>query len=88
MCLLAAYHLVDVILVREGSEIRWDPPAAVAAEEAKLQVKRGLLTDVVVDQGAAVLQLRTCEDEPLLLHGDTYTNTWTSNEQNSKKEPH
>jgi hypothetical protein len=32
--------------------------------------------------------LRPCEDEPLLLHGDTYTNTWTSNEQNSNKEPH
>lgn len=38
--------------------------------EAKLQVKRRFLLDAVVSQGAAVLQLRPRENEPLLLRGD------------------
>ena len=76
MCLLAADHLVDVVLVREGQEGWRDPPAEVgAAEEARLQVKRGLLLDAVVGHGAAVLQLRPREDEPLLVRGDTCTHT-------------
>ena len=78
MSLLAADHLVDVVLVREGQEGWRDPPAEVgAAEEAKLQVKRGLLLDAVVGHGAAVLQLRPREDEPLLVRSDTYKHTTT-----------
>jgi hypothetical protein len=51
VCLLAADHLVDVVLVREGQKGWRDPPAEVgAAEEAKLQVKHGLLLDGVVGQ--------------------------------------
>ena len=74
MCLLAADHLIDVVLVREGQEGWRDPPADVgAAEEAKLQVKRGVLLDDVVGDGAAVLQLRPRKDEPLLVRGDTCT---------------
>ena len=45
MCLLAADHLVDVVLVREGQEGWRDPPADVgAAEEAKLQVESFWMT--------------------------------------------
>jgi len=66
----AADHLVDVVVVHEGAEVWLDPPAA--AEEAKLQVKRGLLLDAVVGHGAPVLQLRPRQDEPLLVRGDTF----------------
>ena len=71
--LLAADHLFDVVLVHEGAEVWLDP--TVAAEEAKLQVKRGLLLDAVVGHGAPVLQLRPRQDEPLLVRGDTYKHT-------------
>ena len=61
------------MVVHEGAEVWLDPPAA--AEEAKLQVKRGLLLDAVVGHGAPVLQLRPRQDEPLLVRGDTYKHT-------------
>ncbi len=41
-----------------------------AAAQAQDEVERGLLLDVVVRQGAAVLQLLAGEDEALLIRGD------------------
>ena len=42
----------------------------VATAQAQHEVKRGLLLDVVVGQGAAVLQLLAGEDQALLVRGD------------------
>ena len=42
----------------------------LATAQAQHQVKRRLLLDVVVSQGAAVLQLLAREDEALLVRGD------------------
>ncbi|KAM0834178.1 hypothetical protein ACQ4PT_063786 [Festuca glaucescens] len=42
----------------------------LATAEAEHQVKGGLLLDVIVRQGAAILQLLTSEDETLLVRGD------------------
>ena len=41
-----------------------------ATSQTQHQVQRGLLLDVVVGQGAAVLQLLASEDEALLIRGD------------------
>ena len=41
-----------------------------AAAQAQDQVQRALLLDVVVGEGAAVLQLLAGEDEALLVRGD------------------
>ena len=51
---------------------RWGgrPSRLVAAAQAQHQVQRGLLLDVVVCQGAAVLQLLAGEDEALLVRGN------------------
>lgn len=62
--LLAADHLFQAVLVREGPEVGLDDPAAA---EAQHEVKRGLLLDVVVGQGAVILQLLPCKDEALLV---------------------
>ena len=43
---------------------------AVAAAKAEHQVQGGLLLDVVVGEGAAILQLLPGEDEALLIRGD------------------
>jgi hypothetical protein len=83
--LLAADHLVDCVLVHEGAEVWLDP--AVAAEEAKLHVKRGLLLDAVVGHGAAVLQLRPREDEPRLVRGDAYKHTTTDRLSTDRAKP-
>jgi hypothetical protein len=70
--ILAAGHLVLVVVARDGEEVGRDGEAAVlaAAAEPEDQVKRGLLLDVVVGEGAAVLQLLPCEDEALLVGWD------------------
>jgi hypothetical protein len=43
---------------------------SLATAEAQDEVERGLLLDVVVRQGAAVLQLLAGEDEALLVRRD------------------
>ena len=40
--------------------------------ETEDQVEGGLLLDVVVTEGAAIFQLLTSEDQPLLIWGDPY----------------
>ncbi|WVZ61556.1 hypothetical protein U9M48_011412 [Paspalum notatum var. saurae] len=70
MNVLAADHLVLVVLLGELAEAGLDPlgvSAPAAAAEAQHEVQRRLLLDVVVGQGAAVLQLLPGEDEALLL---------------------
>jgi len=63
---LAADHLVHVVLARKLDEGGLDDATA----EAEDKVKGGLLLDVVVREGAAVLELLAREDETLLVRGD------------------
>ena len=43
-----------------------------ASPETKHEVKRGLLLDVVVRKGSAILELLAREDEALLIRGDAF----------------
>ena len=63
---LAADHLVLVVLARKLDEGRLDDATA----EAEDKVKGGLLLDVVVREGAVILELLAREDETLLVRGD------------------
>ena len=65
-CSLAADHLVLVVLAGQDLQGGLDDAAA----QAQHQMQRGLLLDVVVGQGAAVLQLLAGEDQALLVRGD------------------
>jgi hypothetical protein len=73
---IAADHLVLAVPEGELEEVGFDVGGVVAAlalsaaAEAEHQVQRRLLPDVVVGQGALVLQLLPGEDEPLLLRRD------------------
>eukprot|EP01046_Picozoa_sp_COSAG06_P060081 COSAG06_NODE_12652_length_1347_cov_1.212340_2_plen_142_part_00 len=58
---LAADHLLTVVLAGKDHERRLDDAAA----EAEDQVESGLLLDVVVSQGAAILELLASKDEAL-----------------------
>ena len=68
---LAADQLVLVVLAGEDLQGGLDDAAA----EAEHQVQGGLLLDVVVGQGAAVLQLLAGEDQALLVRGDACMRT-------------
>lgn len=61
-----ANHLVTVVLHGEGLERRLDEPAAQPQDE----MERGFLLDVVVGEGAPVLELLAGEDEALLVRRD------------------
>lgn len=63
---LAADHLIAVVLGGKGLERGLDD----ATTETEDQVERRLLLDVVVGQGAAILELLAREDETLLVRGD------------------
>jgi len=63
---LAADHLVLVVLARKLDEGGLDDATA----EAEHEVKGGLLLDVVVREGAAILELLAREDKTLLVRGD------------------
>ncbi|BAT08679.1 Os09g0483150, partial [Oryza sativa Japonica Group] len=71
---LAADHLLLVVLERQEQEagLLDGVAAPAAAAEAEHQVQRRLLLDVVVGQGAAILQLLPREDEALLVRRDTF----------------
>jgi len=60
---LAANHLLAVVLLGQHAERGLDDAAA----EAKHQVERRLLLNVVVGQGATVLQLLAGENQSLLI---------------------
>ena len=63
----AADHLVAVVLLGQ------DPKAGLddATPKPEHQVEGGLLLDVVVRQGSAVLKLLSSEDQPLLIRRNT-----------------
>ena len=63
---LAADHLVRIVLLGQEPEGGLDD----ASPEPEDQVKGGLLLDVVVGEGPAILELLAGEDEPLLVRGD------------------
>uniref|UniRef100_A0A453IGN4 Uncharacterized protein n=1 Tax=Aegilops tauschii subsp. strangulata TaxID=200361 RepID=A0A453IGN4_AEGTS len=67
--LLAADQFLLVVLLGEFLEAGLDPGAPA---EAQHQVQRGLLLDVVVGQGAAIIQLLPREDEALLVRRDAF----------------
>ena len=70
---LAADHLVAFVLARQGGERSLDLHLTHAtASEAEDQVQGGLLLDVVVRKGAAILELLTGEDESLLIRRDAF----------------
>jgi hypothetical protein len=71
--ILAADFLVLIVLLGELTEAGFDSlgvAAPAAAAETEHQVKRRLLLDVVVGQGAAVLELLARKDEALLARRD------------------
>jgi hypothetical protein len=72
---LAADLLLLSVLERKSPEggLLDGVAAPAAAAEAEHQVQRRLLLDVVVGQGAAVIQLLPGEDEALLVRRDTCT---------------
>ena len=63
---LAADHLVAVVLGGKRLQRRLNDTTT----ETEDQVEGGLLLDVVVGQGAAILKLLAGKDEPLLVRGD------------------
>ena len=63
---LAADHLVAVVLGSQGLEGGLDDTTT----EAEDQVESRLLLDVVVGEGAAVLELLAGEDQALLVRGN------------------
>jgi len=63
---LAADHLIAVVLGSEGLERGLDDATAQTED----QVERRLLLDVVVGEGAAVLELLAGEDQALLVRGN------------------
>jgi len=78
--ILAADHLLLIVHAGKVDEIPRDAHGGVAAPaaaaEAEHQVQRGLLLDVVVSQGAAVIQLLPGENEPLLIRRDACKFPW------------
>ena len=69
---LAADHFIALVGTGESGQ-RWlDLDLTnTTATETKHQVEGGLLLDVVVRKGAAVLQLLASEDQTLLIGGNT-----------------
>lgn len=63
---LAANHLVTVVLLRQNPQRGLND----AAPQSQHQMEGGLLLDVVVGEGASILQLFTSEDETLLVGRD------------------
>ena len=63
-------HLLMLVLDLLGLGVGLLLALLGATAEAEHQVEGGLLLDVVVGEGAAVLELLAGEDEPLLVRGD------------------
>jgi hypothetical protein len=66
--LLSADHLVLVVLASKRLQRRLDDTTTKPEHE----VEGGLLLDVVVCKGAAILQLLPGEDQTLLVRRDSY----------------
>jgi len=65
---LAAHQLVLLVLAGEGHEGRVNNPST----KAEHQVQGGFLLDVVILEGAAILELLASEDETLLIWRDSF----------------
>ena len=65
---LAADHLLAIVLPGKHSQGRLNDTSSQSED----QVKSGLLLDVVVAQGAAILQLLASEDQSLLIRRDAF----------------
>ena len=65
---LAADHLVAVVLLSQDAEGGLDDTTT----KAKDQVEGRLLLDVVVGEGAAILQLLAGKDQTLLIWWDSF----------------
>merc|ERR1719350_1620444 len=64
-------NLAVLVLDLLGSSVILLLPLLGASPQPEDQVQGGLLLDVVVGQGAPVLQLLSSEDQPLLVWGDS-----------------
>merc|ERR1719308_544874 len=62
--------VVDLVVL-EHSELDLLLPLLTTTPEPEHKVEGGLLLDVVVGQGPAILQLLAGEDQPLLVRGDS-----------------
>jgi len=65
---LSADHLLAVVLLSEGLEGRLDDTTS----ESEDQMESGLLLDVVVGKGSAILELLASEDESLLVWRNSF----------------
>jgi len=65
---LSADHLLAVVLLSEDLKRRLDDTTS----ESEDQMESGLLLDVVVGKGSAILELLTSEDESLLVWRDSF----------------
>jgi len=63
-------HLLVNVLYALGGGVLLLLALLATTAKAEHQVERGLLLDVVVSQGAAILELLAGEDEALLIRGD------------------
>jgi len=70
---LSADHLLTFVLSGKGSERRVDLNGSeTASTESQDQMESGLLLDVVIGKGFAILQLLSSEDESLLIGRDAF----------------
>ena len=71
---LAANHLFTLVSTCKSGEgsLDFDGTETHTATETEHQVEGGLLLDVVVGESSAVFKLLACEDEALLVWGDTF----------------
>ncbi len=68
---LAANHLLALVLTSESSKRGLDlDDTHAAATETEHEMEGGLLLNVVVGKGAAILQLLAGEDQALLIRGN------------------
>ena len=65
---LATDHLIAVVLLGQHTERGLDDTTT----KTENQMESGLLLDIVVGQGASILQLLTSEDQTLLIWGNAF----------------
>ena len=68
----SAYLLIALVLSSESSSSGLDlDDTSASSSKSKNEMKGGLLLDVVVSEGSAILELLTGEDKSLLVRGDS-----------------
>jgi len=70
---LSANHLFTLVLSGEGSQggLNFDASESTSSE-AQHQVKGRFFLNVVVGQGASIFELLSCENQALLIRGDSF----------------